>query len=190
MIEKIESVNKQLNDGLKRRIAFFLDKYAKTQEKSATEWQKGKNLILIGYKYEDVNMICEGVDNLLVLLDFAQSKLLEGKGIKNANKTRISRFVGGFLNKIQLRPFKNGVALVIWKDGDNITVDVDIARKEVLQNKDGVQKKDDDRDKQYGVLEKIWQGDENGLHQEVEITKKEDVWGNRGGVEAKADRIK
>jgi len=121
MSEKINQkpVN-QLPETLKRRVVIFIEQIRSRIKKDSIfkqEILKYKNEIKVGYKHSDVEIILNGVNNLLLQFKFVSSiKLLEGRAIKQKNNSIISRFVGENLDIIQLRPFKSGVALILKKE--------------------------------------------------------------------------
>ena len=88
-----------------------------TDEKYKAELQKIIKALRINCKYKDtvgaVDDILKNVNNLLVQFGFVDS-IADTKINNKSNKTKISSFAGGRLDTIQLKPYKNGVALVIF----------------------------------------------------------------------------
>ena len=65
-----------------------------------------------------VEDILGNVNNLLIQFGFVKS-LDDVKKNNRINKPKISKFIGGRLNVIQLEPYKNGAALVIFLEKRN-----------------------------------------------------------------------
>jgi maltooligosyltrehalose synthase len=97
-------------EGIKNRM---------TNKKYKAELQKIIKALKINYQYKDtvdaVDDILNNINKLLVQFGFVDS-IADTKINNKSNKIKISSFAGGRLDTIQLKPYKNGVALVIFTE--------------------------------------------------------------------------
>lgn len=123
MTEKIKSRGYILTKMPKEKRELSLDFIEKIYERYEQDSefqiavQKVVKSLNFNYKYKDsvdgVDDLLGDVDELLVILGFTRT-VADAEKYNDENKPRISRFAGGGFDVIQLKPYKNGVALVVF----------------------------------------------------------------------------
>jgi len=113
ILKKMPQENRKLTLEFIKKIN---EKYAQDSEFRMAV-QKAVRSLNVNYIYKDsvdgIDDILNSVNKLLVILGFVDNPA-EAEKYNNKNKPRISRFAGGSFDVIQLRPYKNGAALVVF----------------------------------------------------------------------------
>ena len=165
-----------MNDGLRRRASAFIDKNKLKIRKDPhfqQELLKEKRSINIGFEYSDVGIVLDAVNNLLMKFGFVRSvRILQGRAIKSKNTFLITGLITDRLQKIQLRPFKNGVALVLKK---RLVGNRKMNKKEIVIGigLEFAKEEDDSGNVMEGF---VWRGSGDGLHKKNKRDENQDVW--------------
>lgn len=139
-----------------------------------------KNELIMEIRYDTANSIdnaLQSLNELLFSFGFVSNKnILSGRGILQANKTRLTRLFTGKLTKMQCRPFKKGVALVLEVDFvdeiryrivNGVKVSQKIPQKTIKISMEYAREEDEE----YNIINNmLWQGSEDGLHRKSNTT--------------------
>jgi len=166
----------EINDALKRRAAVFNYRIKKLSKEKhfRKQIEENRNKLIMEFRYEtnsSIDNALKFLNELLFDFRFVNDKnILKGRGILRANKMRLSQLFAGKLTKIQCRPFKNGMTLVLETAFEEVKrlrvvngakVEQKVREKTV---KIAIKLAHEETDELIILENMLWQGSEDGLH--------------------------
>ncbi len=166
----------RINESLKQKATAF--KYQISTLLKDDNFKKRineiKNELMVEIRYDTADSVdnaLQSLNKLLFNFRFVSDKnILNGRGILRANKTRLTQLSTGKLTKMQCRPFKSGVALVLevgfvnklrYRIVDGAKVSQKIPQKTIKISMEYARKEDEN----YNIIDNVlWQGSEDELH--------------------------
>ncbi len=171
-VEYKGSGESKISDALKQRAVAFNHQIKELLKEKYFRQQinENKNKIKVSLKYEDIDSALEGLNNLLVDFGFVKLKNVNGRRIKLANKIRLTQLSTGKLTKIQCRPFKNEMTIVLetaFEEVERLRMVNGVKTKQKIREKTvkiSIKLAHEETDELIILENILWQGSEDGLH--------------------------